>query len=240
MCPDRHVLVVEDDVALREALALILEVEGYHAVPVADGKAALDYLRSHPPPCLVLLDLKLPVLDGRELLKEREADPVLRRTPFVVLSAAEDAQQQAAQFHAAGFIQKPVDAQTVLATVRLFAARPTPGVLLVGGHDELREVIPPVLRRHGLEVFLARTGPEALDLLRQQRGRVALVLLDAHTRGVTGPELVDELHAIEPGVRCCFLNHDGVCCTPEPAAGHETAAPLPTVAEIAQLLRQLA
>ncbi len=118
---DTHVniLLVEDnpgDVRLtREALR---EAKMHNTLSVAeDGVEALAFLRREPPfeaaprPDLILLDLNLPRKDGREVLQELKADPVLRMIPVVVLttSEAEEDVLRSYELHANCYVQKPVD-----------------------------------------------------------------------------------------------------------------------------------
>jgi CheY-like chemotaxis protein len=63
-----RVLVVDDDRSIRETLHAVLQEEGYHVLEAEDGKAALDILRASAEPLVVLLDLRMPVLDGAGLL----------------------------------------------------------------------------------------------------------------------------------------------------------------------------
>ena len=60
----KSILVVEDDAATRDAVALVLEDEGYSVTGVANGQEALHHLRQTPPPNLILLDLMMPVMNG--------------------------------------------------------------------------------------------------------------------------------------------------------------------------------
>jgi CheY-like chemotaxis protein len=80
-----RVLIVEDDVATRASLVLLLQAEGYAADSVSDGRQALSYLRSHPPPRLVVLDLLMPVMDGWQFLAKRQGDPHLAAVPEAFL-----------------------------------------------------------------------------------------------------------------------------------------------------------
>jgi CheY-like chemotaxis protein len=84
---------------------------------VADGKAAMAFLRregqytDRPRPDLILLDLNLPIMDGREVLKEIKEDPNLTDIPVVVLTTSEDEGDilKAYKLHANCYISKPVD-----------------------------------------------------------------------------------------------------------------------------------
>jgi CheY-like chemotaxis protein len=89
---------------------------------VADGVAALEYLRSDggARPNLILLDLNLPKKDGREVLAEIKDDPLLRRIPIVILttSSAEEDVLRSYNLHANSYVTKPVDLGQFMAAVR--------------------------------------------------------------------------------------------------------------------------
>jgi CheY-like chemotaxis protein len=83
------VLVVEDEPDERNALTHLLRIRGYSVESAANGEEALDVLRRlEPPPSLVLLDLNMPVMDGRALLSHMAADDQLRSIDVIVTSAA--------------------------------------------------------------------------------------------------------------------------------------------------------
>ncbi|HEX9939680.1 MAG TPA: response regulator [Longimicrobium sp.] len=123
-----ELLLVEDnpgDVELtREALAEA-RVRNRLAV-VSDGVEALRFLRREGPhagsprPDLILLDLNLPRMDGREVLAAIKRDPALRRIPVVVLTTSEAERDivEAYQLHANAYIVKPVDLDQFLGVVR--------------------------------------------------------------------------------------------------------------------------
>jgi CheY-like chemotaxis protein len=83
------VLVVEDDENIRESLCDLLEEEGFAVVAAANGAEGLLWLRDHGQEvCTVLLDLMMPVMDGFEFLKLKDADPLLAAVPVIVVTAA--------------------------------------------------------------------------------------------------------------------------------------------------------
>jgi CheY-like chemotaxis protein len=105
----RRILVVEDDADIREATIDILVDHGFDAVGAANGREALDRLHAGGDlPCLILLDLMMPVLDGRGFCAEQQRNPELARIPVVVVSARCDSAQHAAELGAAGCLDKPV------------------------------------------------------------------------------------------------------------------------------------
>src|SRR5690349_18126466 len=83
----RSVMVVEDDRAIRETLCALLVDEGYRATGAANGREALDILRRDDRPCVILLDLMMPVMDGPTFRAEQLQDPNLRSIPLVIITA---------------------------------------------------------------------------------------------------------------------------------------------------------
>lgn len=123
-----HILLVEDnpgDVRLtREALRGARVANDLQVV--GDGEAAIDYLRRRgryvdaPRPDIVLLDLNLPRLDGREVLMDIKSDPDLAKIPIIILtsSSAERDIQSSYELHANCYISKPVDFTEFIEAVR--------------------------------------------------------------------------------------------------------------------------
>jgi CheY-like chemotaxis protein len=115
------ILIVDDDRAVREMLIETLADEGYAATGMPDGIEALHYLRAaEAPPCLILLDLMMPRMDGWQFLRAREDAPPLASIPVVLLSARPDGPEHAAHLPVAGYLAKPVDFNRLLAAVRQF------------------------------------------------------------------------------------------------------------------------
>jgi len=84
--PERPILVVDDDAKIVRLVRTYLERDGYSVVTAADGPAALDAIETHRP-ALVVLDLMLPELDGRAVIRAVRRDEEAGRTPIIVLSA---------------------------------------------------------------------------------------------------------------------------------------------------------
>lgn len=118
------VLVIEDDEPIRTAVQEALELEGYQVLVAGDGKAGLEMIRKAVTPCLILLDLMLPIMNGWEFMEElRKNGNMLAAIPIVVTSAAGGAAKTAAE-HAQGFIRKPIDLELLLSTVKKFCGSP--------------------------------------------------------------------------------------------------------------------
>ena len=101
-----RILIVDDDPEILSTIGELLEDEGYVVEKAENGADALEALRKMPTsPCLVLLDLMMPVMNGFDLLRELAADPRLSSVPVVVLSAHSQASNVAG---AKRFLRKPV------------------------------------------------------------------------------------------------------------------------------------
>ena len=113
------VLVVEDDLDIRQALMEILEEHGFTALGARDGAEALGLLgRATDLPCLILLDLMMPVMDGATFREAQRGDPRLASIPVVVLSAHRDLQGQAGSLDAVSILRKPPSVRELVNVLR--------------------------------------------------------------------------------------------------------------------------
>jgi CheY-like chemotaxis protein len=110
----KQVLVVEDDGDIRAMVELTLEAEGHHVSSATNGAEGLERVRADGFD-LILLDLKMPVMDGWEFARRyREGGG---EAPIVVLSAAQDAERHARSIGAAHVLAKPFDLDALIAVV---------------------------------------------------------------------------------------------------------------------------
>jgi two-component system response regulator MprA len=117
MRPEKPVLVVDDDEALREAMTAVLETEGFHTVGAADGQEAIDLLRGGVRPCVILLDLMMPRLDGEAFRRIQLRDDRMADVPVIVFSARPDAERIARSLGATAAFRKPFDIEDALQAV---------------------------------------------------------------------------------------------------------------------------
>jgi CheY-like chemotaxis protein len=114
--PSGCVLVVEDDRDIREGLLDTLMEHGYQSVGAANGREALATLRtSGDLPCMILLDIMMPVMDGRTFREELLRDPDLAEIPVVLLSAHRDVAERAKALKVAAYLEKPLKLKDLLA-----------------------------------------------------------------------------------------------------------------------------
>jgi two-component system, chemotaxis family, chemotaxis protein CheY len=108
------ILVVDDDDSIRETVAEILEVEGYPVTSAANGEEALEMVARNQP-ALVLLDMRMPVLDGWGFARELRERGI--KLPILVMTAAQNARTWAEEIGADGFVAKPFDLDDLLRKV---------------------------------------------------------------------------------------------------------------------------
>jgi CheY-like chemotaxis protein/anti-anti-sigma regulatory factor len=114
----KNILVVDDDDDLRDVLKWLLEREGYTVTCAADGREALELLRTGGRPALILLDLMMGGMDGWQFRQEQRHDPTIAAIPVVIISATADVPRSAAELGVAGYLQKPVALYHLLQAVQ--------------------------------------------------------------------------------------------------------------------------
>jgi CheY-like chemotaxis protein len=115
------VMVVEDDQDIRESLLEVLEENEYHPIGVSNGREAFDVLKAVPEkPCVILLDLMMPVMDGREFRELQLADRELGGIPVIVLSAHPDLRKATEGMAADVALKKPVQVDSLLELVQRY------------------------------------------------------------------------------------------------------------------------
>lgn len=104
------VLIVDDDESIGEALQLMLQLRGYASAIVSNGAEALTWLRANDRPCLIFLDLMMPVMDGLQFL-DRARSEGFRAVPTVVITAFRD---DRSVIEGCPVLRKPVELRDVM------------------------------------------------------------------------------------------------------------------------------
>jgi len=110
-----YILVVDDDTDFREGLRAALEMKGYQVEEAGNGKEALEQIEKKPP-LLVLLDLQMPVMNGRELLQKLRAAPDTKDVPVVIISGF-GFEWEAELMGAQGYVGKPFEPEELERTI---------------------------------------------------------------------------------------------------------------------------
>jgi DNA-binding response OmpR family regulator len=114
-----RVLVVEDEDALAKVLAMRLQMEGFEVSRAADGAEALAMIKKSRPD-IVLCDLMMPVMDGKELTRRLKSDAKLKSIPILILSALKRDKEveELTRLGAEGFASKPYDSKELTERIR--------------------------------------------------------------------------------------------------------------------------
>ena len=115
MNPGGPILVVDDDEGIREFVSLVLADEGYEVVTAPHGAAALEFVARRVP-AVILLDMRMPVMDGWQFAQAYRQRPG-PHAPIIVVTAARDAGERAAEIGAEGVLAKPFRLADLLAVV---------------------------------------------------------------------------------------------------------------------------
>lgn len=121
----KQILIVEDDDGILVTLQELLSQEGYTVLLARNGQEALQTLATLTRPCLILLDMFMPVMDGWQFLEQMklEKEDLLTNIPIVITSAAGERAKVASK-EVRGFIKKPIHLEDLLTTVRKFCGEP--------------------------------------------------------------------------------------------------------------------
>ncbi len=115
----KTILVVEDDIDIRNSLKMVLETEGYAVLTAENGFEAMQILKTSKIPNLILLDMKMPVMNGWEFAIEFLAKHD-HLSPIVVMTAAADAEKRAHDISAIGWLPKPFELADLLKKVKKY------------------------------------------------------------------------------------------------------------------------
>lgn len=119
--PKHTVLVVDDNEDIRMALQELLESEGYETASAANGEEALRWLHEdHRPPCMILLDYNMPVMDGPTFRKRQQAEATLADIPVILYSGADDIRRRAHALDVMQVFQKPLNLNSLVDLVRRY------------------------------------------------------------------------------------------------------------------------
>ncbi len=113
----KKILLVEDDLSIRELLVEIFENEGYQVSSSLNGLEGIKSLQTETPD-LIVMDIMMPVMDGYAFRKEMLADPKSSSIPLLALSAQTQSIEKLADYGITNFIKKPLELDELLEAVR--------------------------------------------------------------------------------------------------------------------------
>lgn len=182
------ILVVEDDPEVAELLRLTLEHEGHRVLLANSGETALHLARTEQPD-LISLDIRLPDLDGFEVLQLLKRNPDTAAIPVVIVSVVFD-KDRGLRLGAVDYFTKPLDEPRLLQVINgVLSSKGT--VLVVDDDRDTLNLLRTALRAQGLQVRTATRGERALQVV--QEHPPALIMLDLHLPGMDGYQVLKAL-----------------------------------------------
>jgi PAS domain S-box-containing protein len=184
------ILAIDDDAAARDLLQRLLSREGYHAIVATSGEEGLRLARAHSPDA-ILLDVRMPEMDGWEVLTQLKSEPELADIPVVMVSI-EDERASLCALGAVDYLVKPIDSERLLAILQPYRTEPSAtSVLVVEDNPGNREMICRQLTKAGWDVLEAHNGLQALAIVKTQQP--GAILLDLMMPEMDGFEFIRQL-----------------------------------------------
>ena len=184
------ILVIDDDPAAQDVMQHFLEKEGFQAIVTASGQEGVRLARERSP-AAILLDVRMPSLNGWEVLSRLKSDPELADIPVIMVTIEED-QSLGYALGAVDYLLKPVDYDRLHTLLQPYQKSSSAScVMVVEDNIDNREMICRQLGQTGWRVLEAENGRQALALLEKEQPGV--VLLDLMMPEMNGFEFVRNL-----------------------------------------------
>jgi CheY-like chemotaxis protein/CHASE3 domain sensor protein len=188
----KTILIVEDDENFRASVADEARLHNFTVIEANTGESALEILKHHSPQA-ILLDIKLPGVNGLALLDIIKKMPALRHIPIHMISGMEF-QSDALRMGAVGYLDKPVtisDMRSALQRIENVIDRKVKRLLIVEDNEAQRKAIGELVQGKDIEIVAVGTGHEALEII--QKTSIDCMVLDLKLPDMSGFELLENL-----------------------------------------------
>lgn len=192
---DRKILIMEDDVAFARLLLDFVHERNYKGIIAHQGNVGLSYAR-HYKPDAIILDMKLPVIDGEEVLRKLKADPELRHIPVQIISGY-DYRRTGLELGAIDYIKKPVSREgfwKALDKVERFVSRKPKKLLIIEDDQQHNEAVKELIGNGDVKCYSAYSGTEGFDMLRTTS--FDCIIVDLGLPDMPGLEFLEKLREL--------------------------------------------
>lgn len=189
---NRVILIMEDDVVFAKVLLDFVRERQYKGIVAYQGNTGLSYAR-HYRPDAIILDMKLPVMDGAEVLKQLKSDPELRHIPVQIISGF-DRKKEGMELGAFDFIRKPVRQEILwnaFDKIEAFVSRKIKRLLVVEDDKQHNEAVKELIGNGDVKCSSAYSGSEAYEIL--QTDSFDCMILDLGLPDMSGFDLLERI-----------------------------------------------
>lgn len=189
---DKFILVIEDDPSFAKILLKECHKNSFKCIAVPTGEEGL-LIAQNEGVVAIILDINLPGIDGWGVLKLLKDDPETRHIPVHIMSG-EDAAVDSNKSGAIGFLQKPVERESInkaFGKIKEYINKDVKSLLIVEDDDNLRHAIKKIIGEDGITITDATTGKEVLDLL--ANNNYDCMILDLGLPDMTGFQVIEEI-----------------------------------------------
>jgi len=205
---DKVVLIIEDDDIFAGTLLDFVRQRHYKGVVARRGSIGVSFAR-HFKPDAILLDIKLPTIDGLEVLKQLKHDPELRHIPVQIISGY-DKKKEGLELGAFDFIRKPVTQENLehaFDKIEGFISKKIKKLLVVEDNREQNRAICELIGNGDVKCYQAHSGNEALVML--GKDIYDCIILDIGLPDISGFELLEAIKGTEPWNRIPVIVYTG-------------------------------
>lgn len=193
---DRVILIIEDDEKFGDMLLAFVRERNYKGILTSEGTTGISYAR-HYRPDAILLDMKLPVMDGFEVLTRLKSDPGLRHIPVQIISGY-DRQKESLASGAFDYLMKPVETEQLsqaLDRIELFTSRKLKKLLVIEDNAQQNQAIRELIGNGDVRSYSAHSGTEAQNLLLKEH--FDCIIVDLGLPDMSGFDLLERIKANE-------------------------------------------
>jgi CheY-like chemotaxis protein/signal transduction histidine kinase len=205
---DRVLLIVEDDVNFARILLDMAQQQGFKVITAQTGSTGL-MLAQQFQPSAILLDIRLPEMDGWTVLDRLKHDPNTRHIPVHIMTV-EEGRQRGLQLGAIAYLQKPLTSETIseaLAKIKGFVERQVKNLLVVEDDDTQRLSIVELIGNSDVATTAVGTGAAALEAIGSQH--FDCLVLDLGLPDMTGFELIEQIKLLPHGRNLPIIVYTG-------------------------------
>lgn len=214
---DRIILIIEDDLSFAKILLEFFRQRNYKGIVAHQGNTGLSLARYYRPDAIVL-DMRLPVMDGSEVLKQLKNDPDLRHIPVQIFSGY-DLKKECLEMGAFDFIKKPVTIaamQDAVGKIEEFIERKLKKLLIVEDNKQQNMAIRELIGNGDVRSFSAYAGLEAYEIM--QKEKFDCVIIDLGLPDMSGLELLEKIKTSDVHSKIPIIVYTGKDLTKEDAA----------------------